>query len=423
MTAKDRSAVSVRLAPVRTTVTAAHDAEVVVAHEIRRSGGPPLSCPAAPLVDAAVRRHGVRTAPGVLTVAEGTAGTAGWTASLPGDRLGFGAAAVAAGVRDVVRSAVASWAAVAGPRTVLLAEPRSFCAGVERAIEVVERALELAGPPVYVRKHVVHNTHVVRDLRERGAVFVEELDEVPEGAVVVFSAHGVSPAVRAEAAARGLDVIDATCPLVTKVHNEALRFAGRGDTVVLIGHAGHEESEGTMGEAPDRTVLVQDRDDVARLRVPDPARVSYLTQTTLAVDEAADVVAALRERFPALRGPKSDDICYATTNRQDSLRVVAGEADLVLVLGSVTSSNSLRLVELARRSGTAAHLVDDLTEIRPEWLAGASTVGVTAGASAPPRLVDETVAALAGLGEVVVERRHVTTETTTFALPPKVRRS
>lgn len=308
-------------------------------------------------------------------------------------------------------------------RTVLLASPRSFCAGVERAIAIVEQLLDQRGGPIYVRKQIVHNVHVVADLEARGAVFVDELDDVPLGATVVFSAHGVSPAVRAEAADRQLDVIDATCPLVTKVHAEARRFAARGDTVLLIGHAGHEEVEGTLGEAPDRTVLVQTADEVADLAVADPARVSYLTQTTLAVDETTEVVGALRDRFPALRGPASDDICYASTNRQNALTAIAEEADLVLVVGSRNSSNSVRLVELAHRHGTPSHLIDDPGDIRPEWLDGVRVVGLTAGASAPPRLVESVVAALAELGPVTVAERETTRESVHFALPAAVRRS
>jgi 4-hydroxy-3-methylbut-2-enyl diphosphate reductase len=309
------------------------------------------------------------------------------------------------------------------PRTVLLAAPRSFCAGVERAIEVVERVLARHGGPVYVRRQIVHNAHVVADLAARGVVFVTELDEVPDGGTVVFSAHGVSPAVRAEADRRGLSVVDATCPLVTKVHAEARRFAARGDTVVLIGHAGHEEVEGTLGEAPAQTVLVQTPAEAGQLRVPDPERVSYLTQTTLAVDEAAGVVEELRSRFPALRGPASDDICYATTNRQEALAAIAGEADLVLVVGSANSSNSQRLVELARRHRTAAYLVDGPEDLRPEWLAGAGVVGLTAGASAPPGAVEAVIDALAALGPVIVTEREVTRETLHFTLPAAVRRS
>ncbi|HEY8201263.1 MAG TPA: 4-hydroxy-3-methylbut-2-enyl diphosphate reductase [Actinomycetota bacterium] len=315
-----------------------------------------------------------------------------------------------------------AWGRVSGPpRTILLASPRSFCAGVERAIEIVERLLDRGGPPVYVRKQIVHNTHVVADLEARGAVFVDELDAVPAGATVVFSAHGVSPAVRAEAARRGLDVVDATCPLVSKVHAEARRFAARRDTVVLVGHAGHEEVEGTLGEAPGRTVLVETAADVDRLRVDDPARVSYLTQTTLACDETADIVEALRTRFPALQGPASEDICYATTNRQDALVAVAREVDLVLVVGSDNSSNSQRLVELARRQGVPAHLVDDAAHLRPEWLDGVRVIGLTAGASAPNRLVDEVVALLSSLGPVTVAERETTRELRSFMLPSAVR--
>jgi 4-hydroxy-3-methylbut-2-enyl diphosphate reductase len=305
----------------------------------------------------------------------------------------------------------------------LLASPRSFCAGVERAIAVVEQLLEARGGPIYVRKQIVHNTHVVADLQARGAVFVDELDSVPDGATVVFSAHGVSPAVRAEAASRGLETIDATCPLVTKVHAEARRFAARGDTVVLIGHAGHEEIEGTLGEAPDQTILVQSVDEVAELVVADPARVSYLTQTTLAVDETTEIIQVLRARFPALRGPASDDICYATTNRQHALQAIADASDLVLVVGSKNSSNSLRLVELAQRHGIPSYLIDDVGDIRTEWLDGVEVVGVTAGASAPPRLVDAVIAALAELGPVTVVEREITRENIRFTLPPVVRRS
>ena len=311
----------------------------------------------------------------------------------------------------------------ASERTVVLASPRSFCAGVERAIAVVEQLLKARGGPIYVRKQIVHNTHVVADLQARGAVFVDELDAVPDGAAVVFSAHGVSPAVRAEAAGRGLETIDATCPLVTKVHAEARRFAARGDTVVLIGHAGHEEIEGTLGESLDQTVLVQSVDEVAQLTVADPQRVSYLTQTTLAVDETTEIIAALRARFPALRGPASDDICYATTNRQHALQAIADQSDLVLVVGSRNSSNSLRLVELAQRHGIPGYLIDDPGDIHPEWLDGVEVVGVTAGASAPPRLVDAVVAALSKLGPVRVVEHEITRENIQFSLPPVVRRS
>lgn len=316
-----------------------------------------------------------------------------------------------------------AWSAVAGPRTVLLACPRSFCAGVERAIEIVEQALHQRRPPVYVRKQIVHNTHVVADLEARGAVFVDELDAVPEGATVVFSAHGVSPAVRDEASRRGLEVIDATCPLVSKVHAEARRFGNRGDTVILIGHLGHEEIDGTLGEAPQQTVLVQTVADVDKLRVDNPERVSYLTQTTLATDETAEIIDALHARFPALRGPASDDICYATTNRQHALTTIADESDLVLVIGSNTSSNSRRLVELAHRRNTPSYLIDDASDIRPEWLADARVVGLTAGASAPPQLVDAVIDVLATLGRLTVIEREVTHENIQFSLPPAIRPS
>ena len=313
------------------------------------------------------------------------------------------------------------WAAACGTRQVLLAGPRSFCAGVERAIEIVERVLERQGPPVYVRKQIVHNTRVVGDLERRGAVFVDELDQVPNGATVVFSAHGVSPAVREEAARRGLAVIDATCPLVSKVHAEARRFAADGYTVALIGHAGHEEVEGTLGEAPGSTVLVQTAADVAALRPRDSERVAYLMQTTLSVDEAAEVADALRERFPAVRAPGSDDICYATTNRQVAVRAVAAESDLVLVAGSTNSSNSVRLVETCERAGTPAYLIDGAEDIQLDWLAGVSTIGLTAGASAPPAVVEEIIAALSGLGPVSVSERVTTTESIRFGLPKEVR--
>jgi 4-hydroxy-3-methylbut-2-en-1-yl diphosphate reductase len=308
-----------------------------------------------------------------------------------------------------------------GQMTVLLASPRSLCAGVERAVQTVERMLAEHGAPVYVRKQIVHNRHVVEDLERRGAVFVDELVSVPDGATVVFSAHGVSPAVRDEADRRRLNVVDATCPLVTKVHAEARRFAARDMTVVLIGHAGHEEVEGTLGQAPERTILVEDAEDVAGLDVPDPGRLAYLTQTTLAVDETADVVDALRARFPALAGPNSDDICYATTNRQAALGEVADRADVVLVVGSANSSNSRRLAELARRRGTAAYLIDDAGEIDPDWLAGARVVGLTAGASAPAHLVDGVIAYLRSRGSVSVRELTAATETVHFALPVKAR--
>jgi len=340
---------------------------------------------------------------------------------------GFGPGMVSGGLAALRSLRLAArvaerWAAACAERAVLLAGPRSFCAGVERAIEIVERALDLRGAPVYVRKQIVHNTRVVSDLEQRGAVFVDELDEVPDGATVVFSAHGVSPAVRSAAADRGLSVIDATCPLVSKVHAEARRFAREGYTVALIGHAGHEEVEGTLGEAPESTVLVQTVDDVASLSPSDPSKVAYLMQTTLAVDEAADVSGALRERFPQMRAPGSDDICYATTNRQAAVRAVATDADLVLVAGSKNSSNSVRLVERSQRAGTPAYLIDGASDIELSWLSGVSVVGLTAGASAPPAVVDEIITALSGFGAVTVTERITTTESVQFGLPREVRR-
>ena len=312
-------------------------------------------------------------------------------------------------------------------RRVLLASPRSFCAGVDRAVEVVERLLHARpGATVFVRKQIVHNTHVVADLRARGAVFVDELDQIPDpppdGAVVVFSAHGVSPAVRAEAARRGLEVVDATCPLVSKVHAEARRLVRDGVQVVLIGHAGHEEVDGTLGHAPPgRIQLVQSVDDVAKVEIVHPGRVSYLTQTTLAVDETTEIVEALRARYPQLADPPSDDICYATTNRQQAVAAVAAHSDVVLVVGSANSSNSVRLVEVARRLGTTAHLIEDATAIDPEWISGARTVGLTAGASAPQQLLDEVLEALRLLGTVEVVEHEVAEETVHFSLPATVR--
>ncbi|RKT54448.1 4-hydroxy-3-methylbut-2-enyl diphosphate reductase [Saccharothrix australiensis] len=400
------------------------DSEVVVATAVFTPGGEPVHCPAAGLLWGELRRQGFDARLGAVATdrpGDGDAATL-LVARTPVDGHGLAVAVAdhAVGARAAARSALRTAAGVFGPRRVLLASPRSFCAGVERAIEIVEKVLAKHGPPVYVRKQIVHNVHVVRDLERRGVVFVDEIDTVPPGVPVVFSAHGVSPAVHSAALARGLDVVDAACPLVTKVHAEARRFAQRGDTVVFIGHAGHEETEGTLGEAPGRVVLVENVADVATLRVPDPARVSYLTQTTLAVDETEEVIGALRERFPAIRGPRSEDICYATTNRQNALRAVVRDADVMLVVGSVNSSNSQRLVELARRDGTPAHLVDDATDIRWEWLVGAEAIGLTAGASAPGGIVEEVVAALAGLGPVDVEDRQVTREDIQFALPRKV---
>ena len=313
-----------------------------------------------------------------------------------------------------------SWAGLAGERSVVLAGPRSFCAGVERAIDIVDLALQRYQHPVYVRRQIVHNAHVVRDLENRGAVFVDELAEVPDDTTVVFSAHGVAPAVRTEAADRGLHVIDATCPLVAKVHAEARRFTARGDTVLLIGHDGHDETEGTLGEVPGRIQLVQSPEEAEQVVAEDPGHVSYLMQTTLAVEEAADTVDVLRRRFPLIESSATDDICYATTNRQRAVRDVAAESDVVIVLGSKNSSNSLRLVEVAQRAGVAAHLVDDATELLPAWLAGSARVGITAGASAPPHLVDEVVGTLQAFGSVEVTERVHTRENITFTLPKGV---
>jgi 4-hydroxy-3-methylbut-2-enyl diphosphate reductase len=309
-------------------------------------------------------------------------------------------------VLPAVGAGLAEWAAATTVERVVLAAPRSFCAGVNRAIAAVEQALLRHGPPVYVRKQIVPNAHVVADLRARGAVFVDEVDEVPEGAVTVFSAHGVSPAVRHAATRRRLAVVDATCPLVTKVHAEARRFAARYHTILLVGHPGHQETDGTIGVAPDLVQLVPDVYTAERVEVADPRRVSYLVQTTLAIDEAAAVVDVLRRRFPALSGPSSDDLCYATTDRQRAVAAIAADVDVVLVVGSANSLNSRRLVELAERAGARAYLVDDVSGVDLRWLAGAATVGVTAGASAPPRLVTQVTDALAGLGAREVTEHH-----------------
>ena len=313
-----------------------------------------------------------------------------------------------------------AWVAATGEREILLARPRSFCAGVERAIEIVERGLERFGAPVYVRRQIVHNVHVVRDLERRGAVFVEELDEVPEGSVVVLAAHGVAPAVRAQAEQRRLRVVDATCPLVSKVHHEVRRYADRDSTVLLIGHPDHEEVIGTMGEAPGHVVVVADPAQAETVEVPDPQKVAYAMQTTLAVEEAEQVAAVLRERFPALTAPHTDDICYATSNRQAAVREVARDSDLVIVIGSQNSSNSNRLAEVAESEGARSVLVDDAGDVRLAWLAGVSRIGITAGASAPPALVDDLVRNLSGLGSVTVTERGTLLEDVRFALPKEV---
>jgi 4-hydroxy-3-methylbut-2-enyl diphosphate reductase len=430
--------------------------DVVVASELRDGHGHAVEVPGSALLAAGLRRRGLRvhvgplgsvshvTTPaerarlaptGVLAVDMESAWLAAGAAGRPlavarvvtepaGRRLAH-PALVRDGARALVnlrrvRDALADWGDALGDRRVVLAGPRSFCAGVDWAIKIVERTLELRGAPIYVRKQIVHNEHVVADLEGRGAVFVDELDEVPAGATVVFSAHGVSPAVRRDAAERGLEVIDAMCPLVGKVHAEARRFAAEGRTIFLIGHSGHEEVEGTMGEAPDAMTLVESLEDAEYAAASDPSRVAYLTQTTLAVDETATIVNTLRRRYPELRGPSSDDICYATANRQQAVREIAGECDVVLVAGSRTSSNSRRLVEVVEREGTRAHLVDDENGVDAAWLRGARTVGVTAGASAPEAIVGRLVTALSGLGSVSVDERTTTTEHLHFRLPKEI---
>ena len=313
--------------------------------------------------------------------------------------------------------------AEADDRAVLLAAPRGYCAGVDRAVITVEKALDLYGAPVYVRKQIVHNKHVVSNLESRGAVFVEELAEVPEGATVVFSAHGVSPEVHRQAEERSLKTIDATCPLVTKVHHEARRFAGDDYDILLIGHAGHEEVEGTAGEAPEHIQLVESPEDVAGIEVRDPAKVAWLSQTTLSVDETMATVQAIRERFPQLLDPPSDDICYATQNRQMAVKEISGAADLVIVVGSGNSSNSVRLVEVALEAGAkASYRVDDASEIDEAWLEGVDTVSVTSGASVPEDLVEGVLAFLAERGYPDAEAVHTAEESLIFALPPELRR-
>jgi 4-hydroxy-3-methylbut-2-enyl diphosphate reductase len=309
------------------------------------------------------------------------------------------------------------------PKQVVVAAPRGYCAGVDRAVITVEKALETYGPPIYVRKQIVHNRHVVESLEERGAIFVEELDEVPEYSTVVFSAHGVSPAVQREAKTRGLKAIDATCPLVTKVHHEAKRFAKDDLEILLIGHAGHEEVEGTTGEAPEHITLVQSPADVDQLEVRDPSRLAWLSQTTLSVDETLETVNRLRERFPLLKDPPSDDICYATQNRQLAIKQIATHSDLVIVVGSANSSNSVRLVEVALEAGAkAAHRIDNASEIDPGWLVGVDSVGVTSGASVPDDLVQGVLDHLVDQGFPMAREERLTEESLVFALPPELRR-
>jgi len=305
-------------------------------------------------------------------------------------------------------------------KKIFLLKPRGFCAGVVRAIDVVKIALDLYGPPVYVRKEIVHNKHVVDELREAGAIFVEELEEVPAGARAIFSAHGVAPSVRKQARERKLDIIDATCPLVTKVHLEAVRFARDGYSIVLIGHKDHDEVIGTLGEVPDRTWLVETVEDVDRLELPDSSKVRYLTQTTLSLDETRDIVERLKQRFPLMQGPPAQDICYATENRQMAVKAVSAHIDLLLVVGSQNSSNSKRLVEVARNFEVRSFLVNDRSDVDPVWLDGVKSVGVTAGASAPEHLVQELIEYLGSLGFRQLEEIELVDEDVRFSLPPEL---
>jgi 4-hydroxy-3-methylbut-2-enyl diphosphate reductase len=323
-----------------------------------------------------------------------------------------------------VRRPIERWARACGEHEVVLASPRSFCAGVDRAIAIVERALALHGAPVYVRRQIVHNLHVVRDLESKGAVFVEEIDDVPQDAVVVLAAHGVSPVVRKQACERSdLKVIDATCPLVAKVHSEARRYASQGYDLILIGHPDHEEVIGTLGEAPGRFHVVECADDIGRLELTaQPGRpVVYLTQTTLATDETAGIVTELRDRYPQVTAPPADDICYATQNRQDAVRLIAHRCDLMLVVGSANSSNTARLVEVAQREGCRAELIEDVSQLELGWLAGVRSIGLTAGASAPDALVQEVIDSLSSLGPVRLSEETTAEETVRFTLPTQVR--
>jgi 4-hydroxy-3-methylbut-2-enyl diphosphate reductase len=427
--------------------------DLVVATELRTMDGRTRVLASAELVAAALERAGLPVVRGpIVSVprfarsderaalgADGAVATdmeSAWLADSLGDTPLVVVRAVAdslsggpvlGGIRALaalrkVRPALEAWAEAVGSRRVELAAPRSFCAGVERAIEIVERAIDRFGAPVYVRRQIVHNAHVVSDLERRGAVFVEELDEVPDGSTVVLAAHGVSPEVRGQAGAReDLSVIDATCPLVAKVHHEARRFASQGRRIVLVGHADHEEVIGTMGEVPDAIDLVEGVGDVERLPYAADTPVAYLTQTTLAVDETAEVVAALQHRFSGIVGPSANDICYASQNRQDAVRSLAGRCDLVLVVGSANSSNAARLVEVARREGCRAELIEDAGALDLRWLAGVATLGITAGASAPETLVQQLVGVLGGLGPTEVVEHRTVEETVHFSLPPQVR--
>ncbi len=428
--------------------------DLVVATELVTLDGRRRPVPAAPLVAAQLRRAGLRVHLGpMISVPRRTPPRrfaeldvdgvvaadmeSAWLADTLGDEQPFVVVRAVAdslvngpvggGLRALsalrkVRAPLEAWAGAVGPRRIELAAPRSFCAGVERAIEIVKRSIERFGPPVYVRRQIVHNAHVVADLEDKGAVFVQELGEVPEGATVVLAAHGVSPEVRAEAAARDdLSVVDATCPLVAKVHNEARRFAAQGRRIVLVGHADHEEVVGTMGEVPGSVDLVERPDDVDRLPYAADTPLAYLTQTTLATDETAEVLAALRERFVELVGPSANDICYASQNRQDAVRALAGRTDLTLVVGSANSSNTARLVEVARREGRRAELVEDASQLDLAWLSDAAVVGISAGASAPESLVQELVDRLHTLGPTEVEEHRTIEESVHFSLPLQVR--
>jgi 4-hydroxy-3-methylbut-2-enyl diphosphate reductase len=430
---------------------------LVVATELRTTDGtPPRRLPAADLVAGDLRRLGlhVRTGPLVSTswplsaeeaevlAADGAIAwdmESAWLArQLPDHPMAVVRAIVetgGTGANDVttvplrglgsllgVRTSLERWARASGAHDVFLASPRSFCAGVERAIDIVERALERFGAPVYVRRQIVHNAHVVADLEAKGAIFVAEVSDAPDGATVVLAAHGVSPAVRSAAAdRRDLTVIDATCPLVAKVHHEARRYLAQDYQIVLVGHAEHEEVVGTLGEAPDRIRLVQRSDDVADLPFSETDDVAYLTQTTLSIDETAEIIDAMRSRFPRLVGPATNDICYATQNRQDAVRELARRCELILVVGSTNSSNTLRLVEVGRREGCRAELIEDAAEIRLSWLDDVTSIGVTAGASAPEALVREVVATLGTLGPATVTEHRTVEETVQFSLPRQVR--
>jgi 4-hydroxy-3-methylbut-2-en-1-yl diphosphate reductase len=433
--------------------------DVVVAGELRlRHGTVVTQCPGAAVVAGMLRRRGLRAHVGpVVSVRSPATGAARATLAQSGalavdmesawlapatqgrpfvvvrvildtaERELWNPSATLAGMArasralSVTAEVLSEWANVIGPRELVLAAPRASCAGVERAIETVERALDVYGAPVYMRKQIVHNGHVVADLERRGAVWVDELEEVPDGSTVVFSAHGVSPQVREQARRKDLRVVDATCPLVSKVHAEARQFADDGFTIVLVGHEGHEEIEGTAGEVAGSVRVIAREDEVGELDVDDPNRVAYLTQTTLAVDETRGVVDRLRARFPQIAGPRSDDICYATQNRQDAVKALAANCELVLVVGSPNSSNSNRLVEVAERHGCEAHLVDDGTQIDPAWLAGVRRVGVTAGASSPERVVQRVVSELRALGPLEISEHAVANETVRFAPPREVR--